>query len=358
MKTRLFASGNKNVSAAAAVASEGSGAGAMPKEAPHSALSYSKWDHIDSEDEEDREQKKNGPLDPVLERSKTSTEREQDGKDAEKWLGMMEKYCGKYNEQAALPKQYWQLAANFIGVSGPGKEKTNVHRYNDIIKFATHYGDILLTPEIVDSLVELHYAIQAASKDLKNDNDPHRREMERLLHSINALEACRVNDKAIAAFYEMISQPSNGGRAYHLTKKYYEMEFGKHALMRHIFPKQLASGALRDFEQEYADLIVDGGAPPVGSSRRVEPEPSEFWKVDKDEMVILALLLGVLAIVFAGMFATVYWIDWENIEPPSFFGFNPFRGNRFSLFKGGSKLTSNDGLADDAPIPTYGKGEL
>ena len=34
---------------------------------------------------------------------------------------MMEEYCGKYNEKAALPKQYWQLVEQQLRWPATGK---------------------------------------------------------------------------------------------------------------------------------------------------------------------------------------------------------------------------------------------
>ena len=111
------------------------------------------------------------------------TQRESDEKLSEYFLGLMETYCGKHNAAAAIPRQHRELLAKFIGVCDPGKEKTNSHRYNDILKFATHYGDVLLTGEIADCMCELHCAIQNASKNLKDPNDPHIRDMTQLMHA-------------------------------------------------------------------------------------------------------------------------------------------------------------------------------
>ena len=325
--------------------------------APHSALSYSKWDNIDSSDDEEREAKKKGPIDNVLEHNKSSTQRELDEKDAKYFLDSMRKYCGKYRKEAALAEKHWQVVANFIGVCSPGKEKTNVHRYNDICMFATRYGDILLKPEIADSMCELHCAIQAASKNLKDDNDPHILDMERLMHAINALEACRVNEKAVMSFYEMIAQPSSSGRAYKLTKKYYEMEFGKQALMRHIFPDKFASGIFKEHEQDYADLIVDGGAPPPGSSRVREKEPDMFWHVDQDDMVMLAMICFTFALLIGLVLFAVYAIDWETLPPPSFLGAKPF-GDKAPWAKGGAWRSSSGEIDVGKLEQETGKGEL
>lgn len=281
----------------------------------HTALSYKKWDNIDDSDsdEEEKNRKARGPINPVLENTKSSQRREDDENIAKHFRKRMDEYCGKHRSTAAIPEGDREMVARFIGACDPGKEpqknakfKTNTHRYNDILKFATRYGPELLTAERADQMCELHCAMQNAAKDLKDENDPLQMDNRILMMAINSLEACRVNPNA-TAFYEMVCTPSMSDRAAKLCKTYYDFEFGKRALMRHIFHEQYDKGYFKDEERKFKDLLsesevsADGksGIVPPGSSRQPDPEPTGWAAMSHEDVFILSLTGGVLALLIA-----------------------------------------------------------
>jgi hypothetical protein len=272
---------------------------------------YSKWDSIDDSDSEDeKERKKNRPMDAVMERNKSSQRREDDMRLAEHFKSRMSQYCGKEKPEAALRPEDYEMVSRFIGVCDRGfvENATNSHRYNDILAFTARYKAELCTEVMADRMCELYCAMQNACHNLKDESDPLAVDNKKLMEAINTLEACRVHENA-AAFYEMVCTPSKSDRAMLLAKNYAAMEFGKHAMMRHVLPSQYARGWFTEEERKYADLVADGGAPPRGSSRVPEPERSKFWDMDPEDWAILAFTIRAFLVsvgLALGFYLTVF----------------------------------------------------
>ena len=258
------------------------------------AMNYSKWDRLEVSDDEDDVAAK-APIDPLLEVSKTNAARENDRATATRFADHMQRF------DAAVPSGRRGMAAHFIAVSDRGVQSSNTFRHPDIISCCTRYGAELLSLEMVSALCELHKRMVdgAPSGELSKPapTDPLLRDAKTLMEAINTLEACR-RVPNVTSFFEAVCQPSRSDRAKELATIYQQLEFGKRAMMRHIFKTaDGASGFADTLEEEEAffDARVNG-KPPPGSSSRSGGQAKGGINAWSDETLLIAGAVAFLAV--------------------------------------------------------------
>lgn len=250
-----------------------------------SALNYSKWDHVDdgSDDGDDAA----AASDPLLESKKTSAVHERDERVARRFLAYFKQFDNE------VPAAQYELIARFIGVCDKGSALNNIHRYHDIIGFCARHTSELLTLQMVGALCALHVTMTNSIKDVKNAADAVVSDSRLLMEAINTLEACRRQEN-VTNFFEQACTPSRSDQARQLAEMYTKLEFGKHAMMRHLFKSDSELSAIAEDE---LDRKVRGEPPAGSSSRRAPPSRPSWWQSED------ALILGVAGAFFAALLA-------------------------------------------------------
>ena len=198
--------------------------------APHTALSYSKWDMIDDSDDEivpGKYEEGNKKVEPLLGSQKSHAHHEKDDMITQRFMRHFKEFLPAPADSSKAP-----MLARFIAICDKGDAPVNIYRYNDIIGFCARYGDELLGLSTINLLCELHQRMINGAKSVKAGEPP--ADLRALLDAINALEACRRYPNA-AHFFEAVCTPSKSAEARKAAEVYAAQEFAKRAVMRHIF---------------------------------------------------------------------------------------------------------------------------
>ena len=117
----------------------------------------------------------------------------------------------------------------------------------------------------------------------------------------------------VTAFYERLCYPTKSESNKTLATKYVELEFGKRAMMRHIFNSTEGNtfGAAIQDEEDALDALLNGRPPPGSSARAAEPRRSwmSAWGDDTAPLIMvgaaLAVTIALLGIMFAYLMSQV-----------------------------------------------------
>jgi len=273
-----------------------------------SALSYSKWDHIeDSDDElEAKGEAKDGKIDALLESKKRNADRDSDNALAQRFLGYMKEHV---SEKAPIPREFRDVAARFVGVTDKRDQASNSFRYSDIVACGTRYQKELVNREMVDALCELHKMLVDSTKDMpKSKKEPLLRDVRTLMEAINTLEALRTHDNA-AHFFEQVCSPSSGESARKLCETYQKGEFAKRAMLRYLFAESEFGGEMERIIDE------DAKGKPKASGKSAD-ETEQLWTIGLFGLVLAALVGGVYYAFFAGSAAPAALVASAAPEEP------------------------------------------
>ena len=166
---------------------------------PPSGVSYSKWDRIETSDDES-EPAATQPLEPLLESRKRNADRDSDEALAKRFIGHLQQHS-----KVPVPPALRELVARFVAVTDKRENASNTFRYADIIAFGARYQTELVNRGMVDALCELHRQMLDGVK-LESPNPPKDAvvaDMHKLMDAINTLEALRTTTHA-AHFFEQV----------------------------------------------------------------------------------------------------------------------------------------------------------
>lgn len=231
-----------------------------------------------------------------------------------------EEYVRRFQKQAKIPAELRTIVARFVAVSDRGTEATNIFRYSEIIACCTRYSSELLSLELVDQLCAMHKEMVNGLPSSAPDSHPEKMDARLLMEAINTLEACRRVDN-VTMFYEKLCTPSISESAKELTTMYQKLEFGKRAMLRHIFQQgdQASTGGFAGAmaDEELAFQAKIDGKPPPGSSAHVgDPERPMAGLLSSwgEDAKLLALAGGFIALL-VGAVAVVARMVLSNAEP-------------------------------------------
>jgi hypothetical protein len=260
---------------------------------PHTALSYSKWDHLEDSDDERTEEDPNTlsgkrPLDPLLQSSKTGAVLEKDEEIAKRFEGHMAEF------RKAIPKKRRPLVARFVAACDKGTHSSNTFRFPDIVRFHAQYKDELFTRGIVDGMCELHKQMVESVKDSRDSSDDVIKDARRLMEAINTLEACRKQSSA-AAFFEGVCNPSRGDKERKNCEQYTKQQFAKMAMMRYLFKDSEFGSSEADMEKLMEDA-KEGRDPdaPENRAKKEKDEDMEWeWCLSMALFIVILIILAI-----------------------------------------------------------------
>ena len=166
---------------------------------PPSGVSYSKWDRIETSDDES-EPAATQPLEPLLESRKRNADRDSDEALAKRFIGHLQQHS-----KVPVPPALREMVARFVAVTDKRENASNTFRYADIVAFGARYQTELVNRGMVDALCELHRQMLDGIK-LESPNPPKDAvvaDMHKLMDAINTLEALRTTTNA-AHFFEQV----------------------------------------------------------------------------------------------------------------------------------------------------------
>lgn len=271
----------------------------------HTALSYSKWDAIgaDSDNDDDgADAKRSGPVSAMLESTKSHADKDRDLATQARFAAYHRHVCATDASRARklMPEAQRDLMARFVAICDKGNEQSNTHRYSEITRFCAQYKDACFDPAFVSGLCELHRCIiESAPVDPKSKeavpSSREARDSRMMMEAVNTLEACRRFDNVVLLF-EMICQPSQSERARKLTELYVRLDFAKRAMLRHLFRENPELLDAADEDDEYEQLINPEAVRAGSSSRKRRAATSNLWGADGSELLILGSAGAVLAV--------------------------------------------------------------
>jgi hypothetical protein len=278
--------------------------------AMHSSLSYDKWD--DLEDSDADEPAPSQPIEAKLMSKKANSEIDQDNATHARMAEYHKlHYKGGENKDLVPPSQV-DMMARLIAICDRGKEQSNTHRYSEITRFCAQYKDICFQLPFVNGMAELHRCIVDTSKDPRNTKTQEAADTRLIMEALNTLEACRRFEN-VALLFEMVCQPSMSERAKKVTEHYVKLDFGKRAMLRHIFKSSTDAFAEMEDEQdeEYEALINPAAVRPGSSARRAKRKAGGPFE-ENQPLVLLGIFVGIAFLVGLGFF--IRWALRQSAE--------------------------------------------
>jgi hypothetical protein len=273
----------------------------MPSSAPamHSSLSYDKWNDLDDSDDEEPAPGK--PIEAKLESRKANSEIDRDNATHKRMVEYHKLHYKNGENKDLVPPSQIDMMARLIAICDRGNEQSNTHRYSEITRFCAQYKETAFQLPFVNGLAELHRCIVDTSKDPRNTKTQESKDTRLIMEALNTLEACRRFENQ-ALLFEMVCQPSMSERAKKVTEHYVKLDFGKRAMLRHLFKSSAEAFAqMEDEQDEEYEALINPSAVRPGSSARVTRKKGGPFE-ENQPLIIGGIVVGLAFLVALGFF--------------------------------------------------------
>uniref|UniRef100_A0A7S4BN81 Uncharacterized protein n=1 Tax=Chrysotila carterae TaxID=13221 RepID=A0A7S4BN81_CHRCT len=265
-----------------------------------SPVDYNKWEKVNasssdenSGDEGSRPQTSGGtvvlrkpgnkqPARPLLDSNKSDGQRRLDEIMYQRYLSLFEKHLKESDADRR------SLLARFIAVQHKGHESSNIYRYSDITGLAAQRLSELMDKESISMLCELHKRMVNEAKSDELNSEARQLEIRPVFEAVNTLEAMR-RHSPVNTLFEALCSPRASDGAMALYESYCRSEFGKRAMMRHIFGDE----AYEEFEKgEAADRLAANANPTL-------------FGADRDTVLLFFAVIGLVLMLIVIGYAVV-----------------------------------------------------